>query len=64
MQWPGRMKNHMGALEAKVALVTGAASGMGRAIAERFAREGAQVWVADIADQAAAAVGPKPFFSM
>jgi 3-oxoacyl-[acyl-carrier protein] reductase len=32
----------------KVVIVTGAASGIGRAIAERFGREGAQVIVADI----------------
>jgi 3-oxoacyl-[acyl-carrier protein] reductase len=32
----------------KVAIVTGAASGIGRAIAERFAREGARVLLADI----------------
>ena len=37
-------------LEAKVAIVTGAASGIGRAIARRFASEGATVVVADVRD--------------
>src|SRR5689334_12085317 len=32
----------------KVAVVTGAASGMGRAFAERFAREGMKVVLADV----------------
>jgi 3-oxoacyl-[acyl-carrier protein] reductase len=36
-------------LSAKVAIVTGAASGIGRASAERFAAEGAAVVVADVA---------------
>jgi NAD(P)-dependent dehydrogenase (short-subunit alcohol dehydrogenase family) len=35
-------------LAGKVAVVTGAASGMGRAVAETFAREGARVVVADL----------------
>ena len=38
----------MGALEGNVAVVTGAAMGIGRASAEVFAREGARVVVADI----------------
>jgi NAD(P)-dependent dehydrogenase (short-subunit alcohol dehydrogenase family) len=38
----------VGRLEGKVAIVTGAASGFGRATALRFAREGARVVVADL----------------
>jgi len=36
--------------ENKVALVTGAGSGIGRATAKAFAREGARTIVADISD--------------
>lgn len=35
-------------LEGKVALVTGAASGLGKAIAARYAQEGAKVMIADL----------------
>jgi 3-oxoacyl-[acyl-carrier protein] reductase len=45
----------MGKLAGRTAIVTGAAHGIGRGIAEAFAREGADVLVADVApeDQAA-----------
>lgn len=42
----------MGQLDGKAALVTGAASGIGRATAERFAAEGARVAVLDLAEDA------------
>lgn len=41
-----------GRLEGKVAVITGAASGIGRASAKRFAAEGAHVVVADVTDDA------------
>ncbi len=44
----------MGLLEDKVALVTGAAQGLGLAIAERFTAEGATVVIADLDGDAAA----------
>ena len=37
-----------GRLEGKVAIVTGAGSGIGRATARRFAAEGAKVVIADL----------------
>ena len=42
----------MGRLEGKVALITGAASGMGSVAARTFAAEGARVALADVADDA------------
>ncbi len=50
-----------GRLEGKVAVVTGAGAGMGKAIVERFVREGAKVVAADISglqNGVAAAAGP------
>jgi 3-hydroxybutyrate dehydrogenase len=45
----------MFSLEHKTALVTGAASGIGAAIARTLAEAGAQVWVADIDEKGGAA---------
>ena len=42
----------MGRLDGKVALITGAASGMGKVAATLFAREGARIVLADVADDA------------
>src|SRR5579871_4247647 len=38
-------------LDGKVAIVTGAAGGIGRAVAERFVREGVSVTLSDVSDE-------------
>ncbi len=48
----------MGLLAGKVAVVTGAAQGIGLEIARTFVREGAKVVVADINDDAGAQASP------
>src|SRR5881628_1960115 len=43
--------NQNGSFAGKVAFITGAANGIGRAAALAFAREGASVVIADVAEQ-------------
>ena len=45
-----------GRLDGKVALITGGASGIGRACAELFASEGADILVSDLQDEKGAEV--------
>jgi len=49
----------MGKLSGKAAVVTGGASGIGRAIVETFAAEGARVVIADIQEEAGAGVAAR-----
>ena len=46
------MENNGNLFAGKVAFVTGGASGIGRAAALAFARQGASVVVADVSDEA------------
>ncbi|MEV4938483.1 SDR family NAD(P)-dependent oxidoreductase [Streptomyces zaomyceticus] len=60
-RWPGMANQVAGRLADRVCVITGAASGIGRATVERFLREGARVVAADIdADRLATLEGVVP----
>ena len=48
-----------GRIEGKIALVVGAAQGIGEAIAKRFVEEGAKVVIADVLDEAGQATAKR-----
>ena len=50
----------MGELDGKVAIVTGGANGIGRAIVEVFVEEGARVVIADLDDDRRRETGRRP----
>src|SRR5258705_8107572 len=59
--WPKSRRHDMGALDGRVAIITGAGRGIGREHALLFAREGAQVVVNDLGggtDGSGADAGP------